>query len=126
MRSRASASSSAMRMRIGLSGMRCSRSKVGGGVIRNAQRRQHAAGRGRGEGERGGIAVELIEPRFRIGQTDAFAGRRQAGAIVLNGDDEIVAVNSRIDRDFALSGGAAGAVFEGVLDDRLQDEIRNE
>src|SRR4051794_8253702 len=111
MRSRASASSSAMRTRIGLSDMRGSRSKVGGRVIRNAQRRQHAARRGRGEGEGGGIAVELIEARFRVRQTDAFAGRGQARAIVLNGDHEIVTVDLRIDRDFALSRGAAGAVF---------------
>src|SRR3954470_8610876 len=98
MRSRASASSSAIRTRMGFSGMRRSRSKIGGGVIRDAQRGQDSASRGGGEGEGGRVAVELIEARFRISQSDALTSRRQTGTVVLHGDYEIVAIDFRGDR----------------------------
>src|SRR4051794_48835 len=119
MRSRASASSSAMRTRIGFSAMRCSRSKIGSGVIRDAQRGQDSASRGGSEGEGGWVAVELIEACFGIAQSDALAGRRQTGTVVLHGDHEIVAVDICRDRHFAASRRAAGAMLQRVFDDRL-------
>ena len=52
--------------------------------------------------------------------------RVEPRTVVAHGEHEPLAVAPRGDLDLPLACGAAHAVLERVLDDRLQDEIRHE
>src|SRR5690606_12446845 len=131
-RRRASGSSSTTSTRSGWA------SGIGGGaeVVGDVERerdRSAGAATGRGsEGERGGGSVERVEAGARVAEADALRRAlgglvRQAGAVVLHVEHEAGARSARADGEAAGAVlDAADAVLDGVLDERLEDQVRHE
>ena len=81
------------------------------------------------ECERLPVAIESFEARLRRRQANAFVGGfalREPGTVVADLDDQPVAVASRTNRDAPSPRVRCDAVADGVLDQRLQDEVGHE
>src|SRR5580765_6415320 len=72
------------------------------------------------------VAVKLLEPGFRVGQSDAGAPQSlgKAGSGVLDFEHQVAAVSRRADVDPAGATLRVDSVLDGVLDDRLEDHRR--
>src|SRR5262245_15442991 len=75
------------------------------------------------------FAVELLQPRLGVGNSDALLtgcpSRGQSLAVVTNLDPQSVTASGRGDRDSTWADARPDSMAERVLDDRLQDEIRD-
>jgi len=72
------------------------------------------------------VAVEFAEAGAAVGGADAFAGETaggHAGAVVDDGEDEVVVFAGGADGDEAAADVGFDAVADGVFDERLEDEI---
>lgn len=73
-----------------------------------------------------GVAVEFAEAGAAVGGADAFAGEaagRHASAVVDDGEDEVLVFAGRADGDETAADVRFDAVADGVLDERLEDEV---
>src|ERR671939_594625 len=77
-------------------------------------------------------AVEVVEARLRVSQPQTLPEqsfgvslRGESGAVVPHLDDEELAPQSRANFDLAGAGARGDGVADGVLDDGLQDEVRD-
>ena len=124
---RASGSSSTTRARIDAA--RFSTSVTQGLLQRQGHDHFHAVRSGAPHLQLGGVAVQDLQTRAQIGEADAGALRLpilwKARAVVVDAQADAVAAARASDADAASRYALGNAMLDGVLDQRLQQQIWN-
>src|ERR1041384_2821983 len=130
-RPRGSSSASTTRKRSVIGGLGVGRVGRVGRVADRQRERCRGSAVGGGELEVAAVAMEAVEALARVAQAHAGCvgereGRREARAVVGDGEAQLVAVARGGDVETAGAGAARDSVLEGVFDQRLEDELRDE